>query len=100
MQALDALGNPTRRQILELLRDGEQPVQHLANHLPISRPAVSRHLRLLAAAGLVSHRSDGAQNLYAVRLEGFAAAREYLESYWDDALRRFKLVAENLEDSP
>lgn len=100
MHALDALGNPTRREILDLLRAGEQPVQFLADRLPISRPAVSRHLRLLTEAGLVAHRGEGAKNYYGLRPDGFEAARAHLESYWDDALTRFKLVAENLEDAP
>ncbi|MCO4746260.1 MAG: winged helix-turn-helix transcriptional regulator [Proteobacteria bacterium] len=98
MQALDALGNPTRRQVLELLKQGEHTVQSLADQLPVSRPAVSRHLRLLTEAGLVRHRAEGARNLYALRPEGFDALRAYLDSFWDDALARFKLVAENVED--
>jgi len=95
-----ALGDSNRRAIIELLRDGDRSVQQLANQLPISRPAVSRHLRLLRDAGLVTHTSEGTRHLYRIRDEGVAAARDYLEGLWGDAERRFKLVAENTEPDP
>lgn len=94
---LDALGNPVRRQMLELLRDGPRPVHELAAAFPISRPAISRHLKLLEQAQLVAHETRGRQNLYRLRREGFARAQGYLEAFWDEALQRYRLVAENLE---
>jgi DNA-binding transcriptional ArsR family regulator len=70
-------------------------VRELADALPISRPAVSRHLRLLKQAGLVTDRADGTRRLYRLQEEGIAAVREYVEGLWGDAAARFKLVAEN-----
>jgi DNA-binding transcriptional ArsR family regulator len=97
--ALDALGDPTRRRVLELLRDrGEQPVGHLAEHLPVSRPAVSQHLRVLAGAGLVTARRDGTRRLYAVDDEGLRALRAYLETFWDVALASFQEAADRAAD--
>ena len=93
-RVLDALGDPTRRAVLELLRDGARPVGELARHLPVSRPAVSQHLRVLKEAGLVRDREDGTRRLYSVDTEGLAALRAYLESYWDTALAAFKDAAE------
>jgi DNA-binding transcriptional ArsR family regulator len=90
----DALGEPTRRSIVDLLRDGPQPVGQLAARLPISRPAVSQHLRVLERAGLVTHRVDGTRHLYEVDLGGLEDARRWLDRFWDDALARFKEAAE------
>ena len=92
--ALDALGDPTRRRVLELLRDGERAVVDVAAELPVSRPAVSQHLRVLKGAGLVTERKDGRRHLYAVDADGLAPLRAYLETFWDDALARFKAKAE------
>ncbi|HZK52036.1 MAG TPA: metalloregulator ArsR/SmtB family transcription factor [Actinomycetota bacterium] len=92
-----ALGDSNRREIVELLRTGDRSVQQLADELPISRPAVSRHLRLLKEAGLVTDRAEGTRRLYRLHDEGVAAVREYLETVWGDAARRFMLVAENTE---
>jgi DNA-binding transcriptional ArsR family regulator len=76
-------------------------VQQLADELPISRPAVSRHLRLLKRAGLVIDRAEGSRRLYRLHDEGLAAVREYLEQVWGEAAARFRLVAENTEqDEP
>lgn len=97
MDPFVALGDSNRREIVELLRTGDRSVQQLADELPISRPAVSRHLRLLKEAGLVTDRAEGTRRLYRLHHEGVAAAREYLETVWGDAARRFKLVAENTE---
>lgn len=97
MHALDALGNPVRREILERLRERPHNVGELAARFPVSRPAISRHLRVLTDAGLVVHTSEGTSNTYALRPEGFAVAHAYLSRFWDDALARFKLVAENVE---
>jgi DNA-binding transcriptional ArsR family regulator len=91
----DALGDANRRAIVELLRAGDRSVRELADALPISRPAVSRHLRLLKEAGLVSDRAEGTRRLYRLHDEGIAAVREYLEQVWGDAAARFRLVAEN-----
>jgi DNA-binding transcriptional ArsR family regulator len=93
-RVLDALGDPTRRAVLELLRDGPRPVGEIARHLPVSRPAVSQHLRVLKEAGLVRDRQDGTRRLYRIDAEGLSALRAYLESYWDAALVAFKEAAE------
>jgi DNA-binding transcriptional ArsR family regulator len=91
----DALGDPNRRAIVELLRAGGRSVSELAEELPISRPAVSRHLRLLKEAGLVADRAEGTRRLYRLDDEGIAAVREYLEDVWGEAAARFRLLAEN-----
>jgi DNA-binding transcriptional ArsR family regulator len=91
----EALGDPNRRAILELLHDGDRSVQQLADALPISRPAVSRHLRLLKDAGLVVDRAEGTRRLYRLHDEGPAAVQAYLEEVWGDVAARFKLAAEN-----
>jgi DNA-binding transcriptional ArsR family regulator len=94
----DALGDPHRRAIVELLAGGgEGSVQQLADALPISRPAVSRHLRLLKEAGLVTDRADGTRRLYRLHDEGIDAVRTYLEQVWGEAAARFRLAAENIE---
>ncbi len=90
----DALGDPTRRAIFERLARGPIAVGELARELPVSRPAVSQHLRVLKEAGLVSDRRDGAKRLYAVDLGGVEAMRGYLDSFWRDALAAFKRAAE------
>ena len=95
--ALDALGDPTRRAIVEILRDGSHSVQQIADRLPISRPAVSRHLRLLKQAELVADRPDGTRRVYELRPEGIDAVRAYLEQVWGDAATRFRLMAENTQ---
>jgi DNA-binding transcriptional ArsR family regulator len=91
----DALGDPNRRAIVELLRTGDRSVSELAAELPISRPAVSRHLRLLKQAGLVADRAEGTRRLYRLDDEGIEAVREYLEQVWGEATARFRLLAEN-----
>ena len=91
----DALGDPNRRAIVELLRAGDRSVGQLAEALPISRPAVSRHLRLLKDAGLVSDRPEGTRRLYRLHDSGVAAVRAYLEQVWGDAAARFRIAAEN-----
>jgi len=92
----DALGDPNRRAIVEALREGPQSVREIADRLPISRPAVSRHLRLLADAGLVAGEPDGTRRLYRLQEEGVDAVRAYLEDVWGAAAARFRLAAENL----
>jgi DNA-binding transcriptional ArsR family regulator len=91
----DALGDPNRRAILELLGGGSRSVQALADALPISRPAVSRHLRVLRLAGLVEEEPRGTRRIYRLRERGAEAVRAYLERVWGDAAARFRLVAEN-----
>jgi DNA-binding transcriptional ArsR family regulator len=90
-----ALGDENRRSILRLLADGERSVGDLASSMPISRPAVSRHLRLLREAGLVKERAVGARRLYALDDLGAEAVRSYIESVWGQAMARYRLVTEN-----
>lgn len=92
-KVLDALGDPTRRAILELVREGAKPVGEIARSLPVSRPAVSQHLRVLKGAGLVRDRREGTKRLYGVDADGLSALRAYLERYWDSALAAFEQAA-------
>jgi DNA-binding transcriptional ArsR family regulator len=92
--ALDALGSPTRRAVLVLLRDGEHAVAELTDSLPVSQPAVSQHLRALRAAGLVRVRSEGARRLYSVDLDALAEVRAWVDSFWDDVLTAFAEFAD------
>ena len=94
--ALDALGDANRRAILEILAGGARSVQQIADELPFSRPAVSRHLRLLKDAGLVVDEAVGVRRLYALRPDGVDAIRAYFEQVWGDAAARFRLAAENI----
>lgn len=82
---------------MELLRERDRSVRELADELPISRPAVSRHLRLLKEAGLVSDRPEGTRRLYRLHDEGIFAVRSYLEQVWGDAAARFRIAAQNVE---
>lgn len=91
---LDALGDPTRRQVFELLRSGPRSVGELAAELPVSRPAVSQHLRVLEEAGLVAHRKQGTRHLYSLNGNGVVELRLWIEGFWDEALARFKEAAE------
>jgi DNA-binding transcriptional ArsR family regulator len=92
-----ALGDPNRREILRLLSGGDLPVAAIAAAMPISRPAVSRHLRLLKDAGLVGEQAEGTRRIYHLREQGVAAIGEYLESVWGEAATRFRLLAENIK---
>ena len=87
MHALDALGSPVRRDILMRLRKAPRSVGDLAAMLPVSRPSVSRHLRVLEEAGLVE-KGEGVRGLYSVRVQGFASVRDFLDEFWDTALAR------------
>jgi DNA-binding transcriptional ArsR family regulator len=89
-EILGALGDPTRRRILELLRIGPRAVGELALELPVSRPAVSQHLRVLADAELVEAQAAGTRRLYSVRPEGLEPLRLYLETFWGEALHSFQ----------
>ena len=91
----DVLGDPNRRAIVELLGAGERSVQEIADVLPISRPAVSRHLRLLKQAGLVIEKPHGTRRIYQLHDRGMEAVQAYLERVWGDAAARFRLVAQN-----
>jgi len=91
---MDALGDPTRRAIFERLRFGPKPVVELARGLPVSRPAVSQHLRVLKEAGLVRDHAVGTRRIYEVNPEGFGQVRAWLEDFWTDALDAFKRAAE------
>jgi DNA-binding transcriptional ArsR family regulator len=93
----DALGDPSRRAILELLGSGDRSVREVADALPISRPAVSKHLRLLKEAGLVDHERRGTRSIYRLREEGLDAVRDYLERLWGEAAARYRLLADNAE---
>lgn len=90
-----ALGDPHRRRILSLIAAYPRSVGALADALPISRPAVSRHLRLLKDAGLVDEAPQGTRRIYRLREEGVEAVQAYLEEVWGDAAARFRLLAEN-----
>jgi DNA-binding transcriptional ArsR family regulator len=91
----EALGDPNRREILRLLSTGDKPVHEIADALPISRPAVSRHLRLLKSAGLVAEEPNGTERVYHLQEQGLRAVQDYLERVWGGAAARFRLVAEN-----
>jgi DNA-binding transcriptional ArsR family regulator len=90
---LDALGDWTRRQIFDALRHGPQSVGELAARMPVSRPAVSQHLRVLKEAGLVLDTRDGTRRIYRVDPSGLAGIRAYFDSFWDEALGRFAAEA-------
>jgi DNA-binding transcriptional ArsR family regulator len=85
----DALGEPVRRRILELLREGPTPVGRLADRLPVGRPAVSKHLRVLSDAGLIEHRSAGTRNLYLLAPGGMGIAQQWLAATWDTVLAAY-----------
>ena len=92
--ALAVLADPTRRKVFERLRAGPRPVNLLAAGLPVSRPAVSQHLKALKDAGLVEERSEGVRRIYSLRREGLMELRERLDGFWGDALEAFRLEAE------
>ena len=92
--AFEALADPTRRAVFELLKERPRAVGEIAARLPVSRPAVSQHLKVLRGAGLVSNRKEGTRRLYRVDLDGLSGLRAYLDSFWDDALASFKKEVE------
>jgi DNA-binding transcriptional ArsR family regulator len=92
---LAALADPTREQIVRLLAEGEHSVGQIADRLPVSRPAVSKHLRLLEDAGVVAFRTEGTRNVYALRPEALARLRDELDTLWERALARYSLVGNN-----
>jgi DNA-binding transcriptional ArsR family regulator len=93
-RALEALGDPTRRQIFKRLRSGARSVGEIAARMDVSRPAVSQHLKVLKAARLVVDRAAGTQRLYSVDPRGIQALRGWLDGFWDEALAAFKEAAE------
>jgi len=95
--ALTALGDPTRRAIFERLADAPSAVGELADGFPVSRPAVSQHLRVLKDAGLVADRQVGNRRIYEVDPDGLAELREYLDQFWNRTLTAFKAAADKQE---
>ena len=95
---MDAMGDPTRRAILERLSAGPLPVGEIARGLPVSRPAVSQHLRVLKEAGLVRDRPEGTRRLYRIDPAGLAGVRAYFDRFWTQALAAFKAAADRPEE--
>jgi DNA-binding transcriptional ArsR family regulator len=95
---MGALGDPTRRAIFELLADGPRPVGEIAAQLPVTRPAVSQHLKVLKEAGLVTDRPEGTRRLYQLDPGGIEALRAYFDRFWNRALTSFKQVVEQQEE--
>jgi DNA-binding transcriptional ArsR family regulator len=94
-EVLTALADPTRRAIFECLQGGPRAVVDLARGLPVSRPAVSQHLKVLKEAGLVTDQRDGARRVYRLNPEGLGALRSYLDRFWSQALTAFTAAAEH-----
>jgi DNA-binding transcriptional ArsR family regulator len=94
-RGFEALGDASRREILRILSGGGKPVREVADAMTISRPAVSRHLRLLKEAGMVAERAEGARRIYYLQERGIEAVAEYLDRVWGEAAARFRLLAEN-----
>ena len=92
---LEALGDPTRRSVFERLQAGPLSVAEIARGMPVSRPAVSQHLRVLKGAGLVTDRRDGTRRLYRIEPDGLSELRAYLDRFWDEALANFKEHADS-----
>jgi DNA-binding transcriptional ArsR family regulator len=92
---MDALGDPTRRAIFERLAKGPTAVGEIAKDVPVSRPAVSQHLKVLKQAGLVTDRADGTRRLYQLDPKGVAQLRDYFDAFWMHALAAFKEAVEN-----
>jgi DNA-binding transcriptional ArsR family regulator len=97
--ALAALGDPTRRAIFERLSDHPSAVGELAQLLPVSRPAVSQHLKVLKDAGLVTDQRDGNRRIYRLDPNGIGELRDYLNTFWDSALTAFKATVEQREET-
>jgi DNA-binding transcriptional ArsR family regulator len=98
--ALEALGDSTRRRLLEQLRTGEKSVAELTEALPVGQSAVSQHLRVLRGAGLVTDRASGTRRYYRITPDGFAAVRAWVDSFWDDALAAFGDLAAEPDPTP
>jgi DNA-binding transcriptional ArsR family regulator len=96
--ALSALADPTRRRVFERLKSGPQPVGAIARGMPVSRPAVSQHLKALKEAGLVVDRPEGARRVYFIDPHGLGALRKWLDQFWDEALAAFQAEVEKASD--
>ncbi len=96
--ALETLADPTRRAVFERLRGGPLSVTEIAGELPVSRPAVSQHLKVLKEAGLVRDEPRGTARIYRIHAEGLRELRDWLDGFWDDALARFKDFAEGAHE--
>ena len=92
--ALKAMSDPTRREILRLVQNEELPAGEIASNFPVSRPAISQHLTVLKAAGLIDERRAGVKRLYRTRVEGMAELKAFLEMFWDVRLDRLKAAVE------
>lgn len=97
-KALSCLADPTRRKVFERLRSGPRPVGAIAKGLPVSRPAVSQHLKVLKEAGLVRDRPEGTQRVYYIDPNGLGALRAWLDQFWDEALAAFQQEIERDHD--
>lgn len=95
---LAALADPTRRRVMESLRSGPRAVGEIARGMPVSRPAVSQHLKVLKEAGLVTERAEGTRHVYYLDPKGLAALRAWLDQFWDQALAAFQKEAEKSRD--
>lgn len=96
---LAALADPTRRRVFERLRHGPRAVGDIAKGLPVSRPAVSQHLKVLKDAGLVREEAKGTQRIYEIDPHGLGLLRHWLDEFWDDALEAFRAEVERKEES-
>ena len=94
-KVFDALGNPMRRKILRILSARPLAVGQIASRLPVSRPAVSKHLLILETVHLVAHQKQGNRNIFRLDGGGVRPAQEFLQDFWEGALARFKIAAEN-----
>lgn len=99
-QSLTALADPTRRHIFESISTGPQSVSSLAKNMPVSRPAVSQHLKVLSNAGLVIATKRGTQNIYSAKPDGLHELRHYLEQFWGEVLTSFADEVENQKGIP
>ena len=97
-KALSALADPTRRHVFERLRSGPKAVGAIARGMPVSRPAVSQHLRALKEAGLVADRAEGTRRVYFIDPHGLGALRKWLDQFWDEALAAFQAEVERASD--
>ena len=95
--AFNALGDPTRRAIFQKLEKGPLSVGHIAERLPVSRPAVSQHLKVLREAKLITMEQHGTRSIYRIEAEGIRAMRDFLDRFWNEAFLNFKKVAEAAE---
>jgi DNA-binding transcriptional ArsR family regulator len=98
--ALSALADPTRREVFEHLRSGPRAVGEIASDMPVSRPAVSQHLKVLKLAGLVADRAEGTRRVYYIDPHGLGALRKWLDQFWDQALAAFQAEVEKMSEPP